>query len=128
MNIRILLPAVLLFAVCCLFAFSGPAAAQSYQGWRDMHCGPGTWPCAAPESGIVRNSVFTQDLADQCAGGEYNCRTWIAEPVNDATRRGDYPQPYGGGIARPVGTPSVIDGCINDENLKRCLKLKELNR
>lgn len=41
------------------------------------------------ESGIVRNSVFTQELADQCSSGEYNCRTWVAEPVKDAPRRAE---------------------------------------
>lgn len=61
---RFILP-LLLFLTCEANAMTSGCMAQSSNCPREL---------VVP---IVRNTVFTKELADQCASRGYNCRTFI---------------------------------------------------
>ncbi len=82
---------ILLCAVALILSAS-PGSAQSYQGWRDMKCGPGTWLCptqiadpclgACPGCGGVKcgdaavaREVVACDEAGTCKVTEFHGRT-----------------------------------------------------
>lgn len=75
-------------ALIVLLLLVSPASAQSYMGWRDMKCGPGTWPCPVP---AVENLTVCQTPDCGLPSGL----------IIDDKPFFVYTQPYGGGISRP---------------------------
>ncbi len=85
----------LLLCAVALIVSTSPAAAQSYQGWRDMRCGPGTWPCptqaadvsdAYPSSAARCRAERDTSSAVCNAGCHYLAKSVREDTLCDVTR------------------------------------------